>query len=262
MEVVTEVKTAAAKVVKAKRMYTSIEMSLLLFALQQRYMTLAQVKRKFFPEEREKDGLKAFNIVKRLLEESLIKTKDEKLGPDTLFLVTEAGRDLVVKLNDGVKLPERQKNIFQPVVKHDLLLTDLRIRFEQLNYVNRWGSENTLKEVPLFLREFQDLPDALVRKMDGRCYFLELEVSAKGPKQYRERIENYLRVLAIPEIQEQKVDGVIFFCVNDEVVDKIKSQIPKGAKGISVMPYEKYFRDSVKIRLVKPAPPLARVAGN
>jgi hypothetical protein len=212
------------------------ESELLTYVLDMRYLSLAQIKKRFELNE------KAKPVLEKLVSEGRLKTKDKDWSESTLFVATPKAQEILQKENPDKKVPPAEKNIFQPRVNHDLLLNDLRIRFEDLGFISKWVSEKQMKEVSFLLRCFQDFPDALCKKKNDKSYFLELEVSEKGPKQYRERIDSYLDILKKEEIKDAGIEGVIFFCVKEEVVEKIKSQIPEGAKGISVLSYYNYFK--------------------
>ncbi len=65
---------------------------------------------------------------------------------------------------------------------------------------------------------------------------------AKKPSvKYRERIEHYLKILQKEEFRSAQIEGVIFFCVYEEVMEKIKAEIPSEVKKISVLSYHNYF---------------------
>lgn len=214
----------------------NIELPLLNYILEMRYLSFDQIKRRF------ELGSDADIVVSNLITKGLLRTKDVQFKDDTLFRVTPKAQELIQKTYPDKKVPQVEKNIFQPRVRHDLLLNDLRIRFEDLGFISKWVSERQMKEIPLFLRSFQDFPDAVCVKKNSKSYFLELEVSGKGPKQYRERIASYLEVLKKDEVKEAGIEGVIFFCINEDNIEKIKKEIPEGAKGISVLLYENYFK--------------------
>ncbi|MDG0816425.1 replication-relaxation family protein [Bdellovibrio svalbardensis] len=211
------------------------ELEITKYVLEMRYLTLGQIITRFYDEGRVEES------VRKLLNLQILKCKDETLNEQSLFLATLKGFELVQAEWKDKKIPQVTKSVMPGRLNHDLLLNDLRIRFEQLNYLKQWASEQSLKEVPLFLREFQNMPDACCKKKNDKSYFLELEVAMKNAKAYRDRIETYLKVLQHPDMKGAGIEGVIFFCTDDKVVEVIKKQIPKEAKGISVMPYYKYF---------------------
>lgn len=216
---------------------------LLKFVLEMRYVTPVQIQKQFFKDDATEGLRLAKELIFSLRYEGKVRIwKSSELNDDSWVLVTEDGRNQLVLENPGKVIPNLTKAIFQPRMKHDMLLNELRIRFEEINFIEKWVSDAHMAEMGAILRNFEkDRPDAICKKKDGFSYFLELEVSEKGPKQYRERMEHYLKVLALDEFKDQKITGVIFFCKNESVQKKIKSLIPEGAKGISVMPYDKYF---------------------
>lgn len=209
---------------------------ILCYVLEMRYLSFEQVQRKFSFKGVEE-------AVRELIKADYLKCKDEVLVFESLLRATSKAQELLQRLYPDKKIPQAEKNIFMPRVKHDLLLNDLRIRFEELGFIKKWVSEGQLKELPVFLRAFTELPDAVCVKKNEKSYFLELEVSQKASKQYRERIAEYLKVLEKEEIRKAHIEGVIFFCYYEEVRDKIKSEIPEGARGISVLLYKNYFKE-------------------
>lgn len=214
---------------------TNKDLDIVLYILEMRYLTMDQIIRKFY------EGGKVEKRVERLFDEGLIEVKDEALNLSSLVRVTSKGYEKAEEHFKDVIVPKKEKGSFPARINHDIMLTDLRIRFEELGFLKSWESETKLKEIPFFLRAFKDFPDAICKKKNDKCYFLELEVSKKGPKQYRERIDEYLEKLKEKEFLEAQVEGVIFFCVYPEVMEAIKKEIPKGSKGVSVQLYSKYF---------------------
>ncbi len=212
------------------------DLAIVLYLLEMKYMTMDQIIRKFF------EGAKVEERLQRLLDEGLIETKDKEMSLSCLMRPSTKGYEEVKKAFPDVKVPIRERSVFPPRLNHDLMLNDLRIRFEELGFLLNWQSETKLREIPFFLRSFKDLPDALCKKKNDKAYFLELEVAKKNPKLYRDRIKEYLEHLKKKEFIEANIEGVIFFCAKPEVVEIIRKEIPEGAKGISVQPYSKYFK--------------------
>jgi len=218
------------------------DLEILQVILEMGYLNLKQVSKRFFGLPSMMTEKAALYNVKKLLTQGYLKTKDQDVTLSTLLASTQKAQELVAQTYPDKKVPQYQKSIFQPRVNHDLLLNDLRFRFEELGFLNKWVSENMLKEIPFLNRHFQDLPDAVCKKKNGKGYFLELEVSMKSPKVYLDRIEEYLKVLSQDEINEAEIEGAVFFCTDEKVRDKIKEQIPESAKNISVLMYSNYFK--------------------
>lgn len=235
---------------------SKIEQEMLKYILEMRYMTMDQLIRKFY------DGGRVEAALGKLFDHDLIKTKDKEVTLESLVLLTEKGHEELKKAFPEKRLPDLYKKVFPFRVNHDLHINDLRIRFEELSFISKYISEEQLKTIPFFLREFQDLPDGVCIKKDGKGYFLEMEISGKGLKQYRERMDLYTRVLKTEEMKQQQIEGVIFFCTDDEVMSDIKRAIPKETKNYSVMPYKKYFEDLKAPMVVKPKPQKAMTLGH
>lgn len=221
---------------------TPKELEIIQLILEMRYLNLRQITKRFFGIPSFVTEKEVLLTVKKLQSLELIKTKDIELNSESLFTATPKAYELVAGSNPDKKVPRAQKSIFQPRVKHDMLLNDLRIRFEELVFLNKWVSEMSLEEIPFFKRSFADLPDAVCKKRNDKGYFLELEVSMKSTKVYAERIQEYLKILATEEIKDADIEGVVFFCTDEKVRDKIRGQIPEGAKNISTLLYSSYFK--------------------
>jgi hypothetical protein len=217
---------------------TEKERQLLKYTLEMKFISLGQAQRKFLSQDKD-------IRLNELLKEGFLKCSDEAIGEASLLVTTQKTYDLLKAEapDKGLALPV--KRIFQPAVNHDLKLVELRMRFEGLNFIEKWFSEQMLEAVPLMKRTFQDLPDAVCRKKNQKSYFLELEISKKGPKAYEERISEYAKVLELPEILEAGIEGVIFLCTNPEVEELIRSKLPKS-KTMSALPYDRYFKDVKK----------------
>jgi hypothetical protein len=209
--------------------------ALLLYLLQMKFMTMDQIDRKFFKSQSMAQNFRS------LLAHGFLKTKSEELSSESLIVPTEKAYEILKLENPEKEVPQALKRVFEPAVNHDLKLVELRMRFEELNFIKKWHSEKSLAEVPLMNRLFQDLPDAICKKPNDKGYFLELEISKKSPKVYEERIAHYIKVLESREMQEQGIEGVIFLCAKEEVCKIIKDKIPKS-KAFSVLMLDRYLK--------------------
>ena len=178
-----------------------------------------------------------------LLERGYIKARDNEMTAETLFVPTADGYNALLSEAEGKLLAQPLVRIFEPTVRHNVLLGDIRIRFEELNFIRKWNSEEMLKVVPGFHALMKDLPDAMCERVDGQKYFLELEISQKTRKQYDDRMREYDRLLKNPEIQSQGITGVMFLCTDLNVISIIKSLVPKECKIFSILPLNRYIRD-------------------
>lgn len=204
------------------------------YMLEMKYMSLQQIEKKFF------EGKPAHAEVTQLEKDGYFRKKEDGLKFGTAFIPTDKAHTFIESVDP--LLPEAMKSVFAPRVNHDMKLTDLRIRFEELKFIQKWTSERMLGNVPWIKELLNDLPDAVCRKMDERGYFLELEISQKTKAQYEYRINRYLEALENAEIKSQKIDGVIFICIEEKVQEFIRGLLPKGEKRISVLSFDRYMK--------------------
>jgi len=213
------------------------------YALEMKHLTLAQIEKKFF------GGRHAHQEVTDLEKQGYLRKKDRDLKFGSVFIPTSKAYDEL--LQKEALLPRPMSQIFAPRVNHDSKLTDLRIRFEELNFITKWTSERMLAQIPMIKELLTDEPDAVCRKKEGDGYFLELELTQKTKAQYKYRIQKYLETLENAHIKEQKITGVIFICGDKKVQDFIKALLPKNEKRISVLPYTRYMKSKHNTSIVK-----------
>lgn len=178
-----------------------------------------------------------------LLDRGWIKSRDREMTADTLFVPTMAGYNALLKGSEGKLLAQPLTRIFEPTVRHNVLLGDIRIKFEELGFIKKWNSEEMLKLLPGFTEMMPDVPDAMCERRDGPKYFLELEISQKSKKVYEDRVAEYERILQMPEIQDQGITGVMFLCTDRNVLEILKSLLPKENKLFSALPLNRYLKN-------------------
>jgi len=213
---------------------SDLEKDFLRYLLEMKYMTALQVEKKFCEN---KDLV--INL-RELLKAGYLKTKGDEILSESLIVPLKKSHEYIKSKYPEKLIPDTLTRVFEPAVRHDLLLVDLRIRFEKLRFLERWFSEESLRQLPLMNQAFQDLPDALCRKPNGKSYFLELEISKKTLKDYDTRISNCQKVLALEGIKSLGVEGVIFVCTDPKVVEILKEKT-KDLKNISVFPISRYL---------------------
>lgn len=216
---------------------------LLKYLLEMKFMTFEQIQTGFDLAKNEDIHLKSAFAA------GFIKSMDPLLKPDSLIIPTLKAYELLKAENPGKDLAMPVKRVFAPAVNHDLKLVDLRMRFEDLGFIERWVSEKSMEEVPYMVRTFQSplgesggqgLPDAYCVKKNGKSYFLELEISKKTMKNYDTRISEYQKILDLKEMKDQGVEGVIFVCSDPAVTDILKEKT-KDISNISVLPLARYL---------------------
>lgn len=208
------------------------------YILEMKYMKREQIQKKFFLSFDDKGPKYMESALKKLIELKYI--YEHKGG---LLLVTKEGEEYLVKSNEGKTLAKRNARVWDPIVNHDLKLTDIRMRFEELGFVTKWISEGHMLNTPFLLRTFKDVPDALVMKENGKSVFLELEISKKSVAKYTERVEEYKKVLKNDEIIREGVEGVLFLCTDPAVADVLTSLTEKDKKIFNVRLFSSYIKD-------------------
>ncbi|MBX2994835.1 MAG: hypothetical protein KF681_08435 [Bdellovibrionaceae bacterium] len=212
---------------------------ILKFLLDMKYARKSQLLKRFGDNDQTRSE------IGQLLRAGFIKSKDRDLTARSLLIPTLEGYKHLQTGAKGMLLAEPVKRIFDPMVRHDLILGDIRLRFEELNFIKKWNSEEMLKVVPGFAKLMRDLPDAMCERNDGNSYFLELEISPKNRKVYEDRVEEYKAILEMDEIKAQGINGVIFLCTDPKVLETLKSVTPKNTKAFSVLPITRYLKDFI-----------------
>ena len=211
------------------------------YILEMKYMRLEHIQTKFFAFASDKSETFTTSAIGKLKDLKYIHENSKGL-----LMVTGEGEKYLSKFTEGKLLPSVVKRVFEPEVNHDLKLIELRIRIEELGMVDRWYSENALKSLPFMMKEFKDMPDALLIKKDGRGVFLELEISRKTNQRYLDRIEEYKRVLQTSDIKDQKIEGVMFLCTDEKVKEILTTATIDFKQIISFRMLSQYLNESSK----------------
>lgn len=189
---------------------TDRDRKLFKFTHEQRYLTLAQVARVFWPESK--------NIYKRpltrvnqLMASGFLRAEKVRIGEPTLYLLTGRGLKYLKAENlaNGLPLVE---NVDWDNYEHDLWVTDVRIIFEKLGF--QWTPERNLKKTS----SRRKVPDGIARK-DSYLFLIEVERSEKA----RERYETLFF-----EQSRQASEGIILYIVKDQ---RMMASLRKQAQG-------------------------------
>lgn len=167
----------------------------------QKFMTLLQIAKMFFPESR--DILhRPMKRVCALVQAGYLKAYMLNILGQRLYVVTREGGRLLKQhqLMDGLRIVE---GIETGSLSHDLLITDVRIIFQCLLGVKKWISERTLKKE----KRNGKVPDGIMIHDEIR-YIVEVERTLKAKRIY-ERILTNMCVTDYP-------DAVILYLVGNE----------------------------------------------
>ncbi len=172
------------------------------FLLEQKYATHEQIQTKFFGFAREKQKAYFESALRKLLALEYISIKERADEKVPLIMATAKGHEFLKERAYGKQIPKLTTKIFEPEVRHDLILNDLRVQMENQKLVTKWFSEQSLECEGSLLKDMKDLPDALILSPSKKGSFLELEISMKGGPRYAARIEEYKKVLEMSHIKK------------------------------------------------------------
>ena len=182
---------------------TKRDLLILWICLQQKFMTLLQIAKMFFPES-EDIFQRPMKRVRILVGAGYLRTEILKITGQRLYVVTPKGVELLKKhgLSGGLRAV---KEIDHRSFEHDQSVTDVRIVFERLLTIKDWIPERVLKKS----HARKKVPDGIVT-YHGVQYVIEVERSLKNKRTY-ERILMNACITDYPEavilyIMENKTD--------------------------------------------------------
>ena len=178
------------------------DLILLQFCLEQKFMTLAQIARMFFPENQE-----LFNwpmkCVRKLVNEGLLSVEKPGFCGHTLYRVTRKGAALLKQhsLSNGLGAIEK---IDTRSWEHDLWVTDVRIIFCRVLGLKHWKAERLLKQENVKKK----VPDGIV-SFKGKDLIIEVERTLKKKEYY----EKTLLDACLRQFREEEI--ILYIAAND-----------------------------------------------
>jgi hypothetical protein len=159
---------------------TERDMLILKMCLEQKFLLLRQIARKFFPGSSNIYKVPA-RRVNLLMKEGYLKALKPRVGHETLYLATLKGERYVRSIGFAVVL-RAVKGVDLKTYEHDVWVTDVRIIMEKARF--RWTSERVLKKEA----RRGKVPDGMIISHGRRYSFLvEVERTLKN-KRYYERM--------------------------------------------------------------------------
>jgi len=156
------------------------DLALLEFCLEQKFMTLEQMARMFFPGNQN-----VFNwpmkCVRKLAKEGYLCEEKPGFCKQTLYRVTTKGASLLRKHGLGKGLGAIEK-IDTRTWEHDLWVTDVRILFYRTLGLKHWKAERLLKQ-----EQEGKVPDGIVSFKDTDLV-IEVERSLKKKRYYEKAL--------------------------------------------------------------------------
>lgn len=158
------------------------------YGLEQKFLTIDQIARRFFPSADEVKDKKQAGY-KRIL--SLQKFDMVKLVP-----ILTGERIVQITENGALELDKQGRDhlgALQSVdyryFEHDRRVTECRILFEQLQLQNSWKCERELKKV---YSNRTRVPDAMLTLPNGQSVALEVEIARKSKHRYQKIFGEYI----------------------------------------------------------------------
>jgi hypothetical protein len=161
---------------------------ILTMCLEQKFMTLLQISKMFFPESRDILHVPMKRVC-GLVRMGHLRVIKPRVGEKRLYVTTSQGAKLLKERNLSSGL-RAVKEIDYRTWTHDEWVTDVRIVFEKLLDIQGWVSERILKKS----NDRKKVPDGLIPRNKHWSIMIEVERTLKK-KRYYERIfsEAYVR---------------------------------------------------------------------
>ena len=160
-------------------------MDMMRFMGEQKFVTVEQLSRRFFPNEVGRTNRTCYRRILKLKRYALVESRTARLGGKVVYQVASMGVQELSRC-EGWALPYLGR-VDGRHFEHDLRLTDVRIALHSLG-VERWLSERILRKK----RYAGHVPDALLRLGNRKCS-LELELTQKRKGRYRQMFKESLR---------------------------------------------------------------------
>lgn len=180
---------------------TDRDLGILKMCLEQKFMTLFQISRMFFPESRNILQV-PMKRVRMLVKSGLLRAVTLRVDAKRLYVATSRGVSLLRQKNLSGGLGAL-KELNDKTWEHDEVVTDVRILFERLLAFKNWTPERILKSANM--RE--KVSDGIVRNDEHR-FIVEVELTLKR-KRYYERVFDDMCLKHYPE-------GHILYIVRNE----------------------------------------------
>jgi len=188
---------------KEKRMkrtlrLTERDIKILALCHKQKYVTLDQIARAFFPGNKNKYKV-PLRCINRLMKRELIRSLKQGIGMASLYLVGMKGLEILREKRLANHLPY-VKTVDWKSYQHDLVVTDVRLIFEQL------GFEWTPRRVLHILHPRKKVSDGKAR-YDNHLFSIEVEKEHQNHSSYRWIFAKRCR---------DRLEKVILYFVKDE----------------------------------------------
>ena len=232
---------------KQRMIITKRDTEILRICLEQKFLLLRQIARKFFPKSRSLYKVPA-RRVNLLMKHGYLRAVKPRVGHETLYLTTPRGLKHLKgqELSNGLRVVE---NVDLKTYDHDVWVTDVRIIMEQAPF--DWASERILRKQA----ERCKVPDGMLTSADHNSFLVEIERTLKN-KHYYERMflnnwrhyknkEGTLFLVArqtmIPWFKKlTRCDDNFYFATIYDLLDRGTDTDFSNKNNETIMPYESW----------------------
>jgi hypothetical protein len=211
---------------------TERDLDILAFLLEMKFATVKELQHKFF--RKLKDGKLsssewyARERMRLLWKNGLVETVRFRYTDYKYFIATELAFEILegnIERAGRIARPIRQIDI--RTFEHDAMLMKLRLYLEDTESVRNWKSERVIKRDLFFqgnlARDY--VPDAVFMNESGDTVAYELERTMKSKRDYREKINKYLRIVRKQVVGSPLIfDRVRFVCASSRILEALKSE--------------------------------------
>lgn len=215
---------------KPKRWLTARDLEILEFALDMKFVSVADVFDRFFSVlkngEQANSEEWAAKRMSQLSQAGFVKSVDAFSEPTRYYIATEEAYLAVMQKIESEKVPKAIKSIDQRIFLHDKLVLKARLEFERQNPGCRWISDRRLRAgmAQMFSLPSVYIPDAIYELSSGEIVAFELENAMKGKSAYQEKISYFAKLIEIKKNEPGMFTRVAYRCVREDVYKKLKEE--------------------------------------
>ncbi len=186
---------------------TKRDTEILRLCLEQKFLLLRHIARKFFPKSRSIYKVPA-RRVNLLMKHGYLRAIKPRVGHETLYLTTARGVSHLKsqELSSGLRTVE---NVDLKTYDHDVWVTDVRIIMEQAPF--DWTSERILRK----RAERCKVPDGVLTSADHHSFFVEVERTLKNKHYYERMFLNHWK-------QYKNKKGTLFLVAKQSMIPWFK----------------------------------------
>ncbi|MFH0984435.1 MAG: hypothetical protein V1882_02745 [Candidatus Omnitrophota bacterium] len=161
---------------------TERDTEILKMCLEQKFLLLRQIAKRFFPESGNVYKVPA-RRVNLLMKHGYLRAVKPRVSHETLYLTTSSGVKYLKSLNLSSGL-RPLRNVDLKTYEHDVWVTEVRIIMEEAWF--EWTSERVLRKEA----KRQKVPDGMIFSGDRYSFLVEVERTLKNKRYYERMFHN------------------------------------------------------------------------